>query len=838
MRSETLSIVDAERIRAQELLRAFELDLRHVISASGASVQEIFDNEVIERAEKKLMLQDQKASVAEILETLSFGDLIQVILQNQIHFSVDSSTSPLFFRNEDLGKLVALRNTLFHHRDHELRVSDLDFLWNVMRSLIVEGFDGRRSKEQLLLTTRILQTQSDRHDVDNTLHNLPEQDYSDTGFIGRQEILRKVTDLLKKEPGASGTFTWLIGPGGVGKSALALEVANRLKYSGKFELIHWASFKQGEFTDSGVRPLVDSLQNLSDIPGAIAETISGSTSNQKLRDIWSALAGIPTLLILDNCESLEATQFMELSESEPPLNVRFLLTSRTHGAIGIPYRVSDFTEDECRKFLGKMGRVFESQVLLDIAKNDDSLKNLINATGKTPLAIKWVAKRCVKGDNLEDILNSQGSLFDYCVGAGFREISPIARKLIEMLHESKDWMSTSDLISLVGSSVESLQEALRELNDRMFLDQKSGDGVTTRYRLNETVENFMVHSLEVDALKGVENRRLIRALRQRGSQNQTAQQTKGYFSSYFVDRSSDEQNGVAARLFEALGASKRQSASQIREHLNILRSIQQVAPKYWEVYRVQGHLLSWLGQNSDAEDFLLQAIELAPEGRPKARCLCFLADIVGQTDNVKALSYARDAYNASPEWFTNLKLCRFSYFAGHIDEAIAKLEILYQNSTDDYHRYCSAYEISRAFQRGSQIEIDSPESAQLVKTYARSGLKNLLQCYELRFMKDQFGSWSRDSTYLPFSDRIPEVHLELLARFIKQIGSRDEYLNEKEFIDKVADSLRAVGARNYLDIVEEKKVNFNKQAAEKFLRAVGKDLISENFQSFLSTSAS
>lgn len=105
-------------------------------------------------------------------------------------------------------------------------------------------------------------------------------------------------------------------------------------------------------------------------------------------------------------------------------------------------------------------------------------------------------------------------------------------------------------------------------------------------------------------------------------------------------------------------------------------------------------------------------------------------------------------------------------------------------------------------------------------------------------MKDQFGSWSRDSTYLPFTDRIPEVHLELLARFIKQIGHRGMSTLIKEFIDKVTDSLRAVGARNYLDIVEEKKVNFNKQAAEKFLRAVGKDLISENFQSFLSTSAS
>lgn len=837
MISENSFIIDDERIRAQELLRAFELDLRHVISASEASPQEIFEDNIFSESSKKLKLQNKEVSIAEILESLTFGELVHIILQNQILFTLDSSASPLLRRGEDLTKLVALRNTLFHHRDHEVLVSDLNFMWDVVRSLIVEGFDGRRSKEQLFRTTRILQTQFDRNDLDNTLHNLPEQDYSDTGFIGRQEILRKITDLLKKEPGASGTFTWLIGPGGVGKSALALEVANRLRYAGKFELIHWASFKPGEFIDSGVRPLVDSLKNLGDISGAIAETISGSKTDQSLRDIWSALSGIPTLLILDNCESLEATQFMALSESEPPLNVRFLLTSRTHGAIGVPYRVTDFTEEECRKFIGKMGRAFGSQVLLDIAKNDDSFRNLIHATGKTPLAIKWVAKRCVKGDNLENILNSQGSLFDYCVGAGFREISPVARKLVEMLHESKDWMSTSDLVSLVESSIESLQEALRELNDRMFLDQKSGDGLTTRYRLNETVENFMVHSLEIDVLKGVENRKRIRAIRLRGSQNQTAQNTKGYFSPYFVDRSSDEQNVVAARLFEALGMSKRNTPSDIRYQLKILRSIQEVAPKYWEVYRVQGHLLSWLGQNSDAEDFLMQSIELAPEGRPKARCLCFLADIVGNSDDVQALSIARRAYDASPEWFTNLKQCRFLYFAGHINEAIDKLENIYRDSNDDYSRYVSAYEISRAFHRGTQIQIDSLATAELVKTYARAGLTNLLQCYELRFMKEEFSTHGRNNIHLSFSDSIPELHLELLARFIKQITSRDEYLAEKEFIDKVTDALLAAGARNYLDTVKEKQVKFCRLAADKFLKTVGRDSISETFRSFLSTPA-
>ena len=104
-------------------------------------------------------------------------------------------------------------------------------------------------------------------------------------------------------------------------------------------------------------------------------------------------------------------------------------------------------------------------------------------------------------------------------------------------------------------------------------------------------------------------------------------------------------------------------------------------------------------------------------------------------------------------------------------------------------------------------------------------------------MKDKFSTWSRNNIYLPFSDSIPEVHLELLARFIKQIGSRDEYLNEQEFIDKVTDALRVVGARNFLDIVKEKKLSFNRQAAEKFLKVVGQDSISENFRSFLSTSA-
>jgi hypothetical protein len=80
-------------------------------------------------------------------------------------------------------------------------------------------------------------------------HNLPQPDYGQ--FIGREEELAKVMRILRPYPHSQYPIVTIDGIGGIGKSALALEIAHRYLYDygrltpeERFDAIIWTSAKQ------------------------------------------------------------------------------------------------------------------------------------------------------------------------------------------------------------------------------------------------------------------------------------------------------------------------------------------------------------------------------------------------------------------------------------------------------------------------------------------------------------------------------------------------------------------------------------------------------------------
>jgi predicted ATPase/DNA-binding CsgD family transcriptional regulator len=138
-------------------------------------------------------------------------------------------------------------------------------------------------------------------------HNLPPQL---TAFIGREKQITEVTNLLSET-----RLLTLTGPGGTGKTRLALRVADRLL----------AKFPDGVcFVD--LAPLSD--------PGLVTSAIARAlgifeSSDQPLMEILKRVLGQRALLlVLDNYEHLiqAASVVTELLASAP--NIRILVTSR------------------------------------------------------------------------------------------------------------------------------------------------------------------------------------------------------------------------------------------------------------------------------------------------------------------------------------------------------------------------------------------------------------------------------------------------------------------------------------------------------------------------------
>ncbi|MFN8414216.1 MAG: tetratricopeptide repeat protein [Anaerolineales bacterium] len=141
-----------------------------------------------------------------------------------------------------------------------------------------------------------------------------------TSFVGRQEEVEKIKQAFFEKRGLS-TLTTLKGPGGVGKSRLALEVARQLLQQ-YLDGLWWVDLAQ-------ISDPLHVAQTVARVAGVKEKT------SQDLLDVLSnAFTGKNILLVLDNCEHLisgcadltekllrECNQIHILTTSREPLRV-------------------------------------------------------------------------------------------------------------------------------------------------------------------------------------------------------------------------------------------------------------------------------------------------------------------------------------------------------------------------------------------------------------------------------------------------------------------------------------------------------------------------------------
>jgi len=137
-----------------------------------------------------------------------------------------------------------------------------------------------------------------------------------TSFVGRQHELDKLSDLCMKHRLVS-----LVGPGGVGKTRLAIQVGEDLG----------TVFPGGIYLLS--LDMVDSEDRLLDIAIAAISTAERPISGAK--QLIEALRGRRTLIVLDNCEHVRrrAAEFAKWMIDETQ-NVSVLATSRQRLGVG------------------------------------------------------------------------------------------------------------------------------------------------------------------------------------------------------------------------------------------------------------------------------------------------------------------------------------------------------------------------------------------------------------------------------------------------------------------------------------------------------------------------
>ncbi|MFD2466909.1 BTAD domain-containing putative transcriptional regulator [Amycolatopsis silviterrae] len=135
-----------------------------------------------------------------------------------------------------------------------------------------------------------------------------------TSFVGRDEDLARIAELL-----ATGRLITVLGPGGAGKTRLALEAARRHEYPGGAWLIDLASVSEPAEIGAAV------LAGIGLRGGALFEARTGT----ELDVLVDQLGGRERLLLMDNCEHLvDAAAHLVAALLSRCAGLRVLATSR------------------------------------------------------------------------------------------------------------------------------------------------------------------------------------------------------------------------------------------------------------------------------------------------------------------------------------------------------------------------------------------------------------------------------------------------------------------------------------------------------------------------------
>ncbi len=308
-------------------------------------------------------------------------------------------------------------------------------------------------------------------------------------FFGRTKDLELIAKYLLPEDRSWGVV--LDGPGGVGKTALALEAAHRAPAE-HFPLKLWITAKNRELLPEGEHRLTDHHVGdyhamLNELGRALGrDDIPKSIPEERPNLVRHALANHRALLVLDNLETFSPEDRRRVFEllGSLPATCRAIVTSRRRpgGSTAGHYRRLDKLEREAAdELLKELGRSYEPVYRLIEAERDQ----LYAETGGNPLLLTWVAgqlgrttgrcrtvaeavERLQEAHRLQ-MLNEKNDPLDFVFGDLLETFTGDETEVLAALVHFTQPVRIELLLPLIGLSSKAAETALDGLRDRALL---------------------------------------------------------------------------------------------------------------------------------------------------------------------------------------------------------------------------------------------------------------------------------------------------------------------------------------------------------------------------------
>ena len=330
-------------------------------------------------------------------------------------------------------------------------------------------------------------------------HNLPRRPY--IRLVGREKELTSIRSRLTPE-----SRHWLApieGVGGVGKSALALEIGwyfvenyDRLPPSRRFTAVIWVSAKQEWLTTRGIMPHRATFTNLDDVYRAIADVLEWPairrvSHEEQHHEVKKALqrAG-EVLLILDNLETVDDPNVLHFLRDLPP-PAKAITTMRFHEDMPYPIRLRELDQHAAREL------VDQECAARGLMLSQDQYERLLASTRGLPLAIWWAVRlMAMKGYGIEATLrqlaNPSGDLQRFVFSEArirLKERYPAAWEVLKTLtfFDLDSGATTDALAATVGLERLAVEQALKQLLNLNLINRQE---LGTRFTMLPLTRDF------------------------------------------------------------------------------------------------------------------------------------------------------------------------------------------------------------------------------------------------------------------------------------------------------------------------------------------------------------
>ncbi len=320
-------------------------------------------------------------------------------------------------------------------------------------------------------------------------------------FFGREKEIARALSYLA--PDDRGWGVLIDGIGGIGKTALAVEVAYLCLEQARFDAFLFVTAKRDRLTAAGEQPVEGSASSLDAMLDEIARQLgdqavtrsSGAEKRTAFLDLMRNYSGPErrVLLIFDNLETLppdEQTPLFELLRRLPQPCKAILTSRRRAGEGGGWLRLERLDWDTARQIIAeRMGR--SPRLERELTRvGEGRWQELYDLTGGSPLALTWALglmdRRMLSFDRLLDLLRGadpDSPLHRFIYQEARREMGADDWRVLGALALFAAPASFESLAAVADLTRQALESALERLSGYALVDAETNDGPYTLHPL-------------------------------------------------------------------------------------------------------------------------------------------------------------------------------------------------------------------------------------------------------------------------------------------------------------------------------------------------------------------